>query len=188
MSVIAINSDPTNQNTVSRKHKDGSTHIYPCPSAITLYITYMGGVDHSDQLRGYYHVCLKCRKYYTYIFWFLFDLMVTNTYILTRHYSDLPFTTLKDFRIALAKELVGDYVFRKKRGRRSVSSSSQRFCLHHFPERGAEKGHRCHFCYKYKKQRHESVWHCSQCNLFFCHNGKSDDCFRQYHLKYGPSM
>ena len=27
-----------------------------------LYNKKMGGVDHNDQLRGYYHVLLKCRK------------------------------------------------------------------------------------------------------------------------------
>ena len=49
----------------------------------------MGGVDQNDQLRGYYNVRLKCRKYYKYIFWFLFDLAITNSYILTKRHTDL---------------------------------------------------------------------------------------------------
>ena len=62
-SVIATDSDPTKPQTVQRKHKDGTSHTYPCPSTIADYNRYMGGVDSNDQLRGYYHVRLKCRKY-----------------------------------------------------------------------------------------------------------------------------
>ncbi len=67
--VIATNADPTTTENVMRK-KDGTRASYPCPPSITKYTTYMGGVDHSDQLRGYYHVRLKCRKLYKYVFWF----------------------------------------------------------------------------------------------------------------------
>ena len=43
----------------------------------------MGGVDDNDQLRGYYHVRLKCRKLYKYIFWFLFDVAIVNSFIVS---------------------------------------------------------------------------------------------------------
>ena len=77
--IIASDSDPTVMDSLSRKHKDGSSHIYPCPSAIAEYKK-MGGVDNNDQLRGYYHVHLKCLKYYKYILWFMFDLVVTVSF------------------------------------------------------------------------------------------------------------
>ena len=70
-----------------------------------LYNKFMGGVDHNDQLRGYYNVRMKCRKFYKYIFWFLFDVAVTNSYILFRHYNADPNThvpDLKSFRVELA--------------------------------------------------------------------------------------
>ena len=89
VSVIATNADPTENHSVSRKNRDGTSNVYPCPAAIANYSKYMGGVDHSDQLRGYYHVRLKCRKHYKYIFWFLFDLVITNSYILCRNCTDL---------------------------------------------------------------------------------------------------
>ena len=66
-------------DSVSRKHKDGSSNTYPCPPAVAEHNRKMGGVDNNDQLRGYYHVHLKCRKYYKYIFWFMFDLIYTNS-------------------------------------------------------------------------------------------------------------
>ena len=52
VSVIATDSDPTKPESVQRKHKDGTSHTYPCPSAIADYNRYMGGVNSDDQLRG----------------------------------------------------------------------------------------------------------------------------------------
>ena len=76
--VAASNSDPTTSELVKRKKRDGSHDNFSCPQAVYLYNRYMGGVDRNDQLRGYYQVRLKGRKYYKYIFWFLFDLAITN--------------------------------------------------------------------------------------------------------------
>ena len=76
VSVIATNSDRTKPRSVTQKHKDGTSHTYPCPPAVAEYNLHMGGVDNSDQLRGYYHVRLKCYKY-------MFDLIVTNCFIAT---------------------------------------------------------------------------------------------------------
>ena len=53
VTVIATDSDPTYMDSVFRKHKDGSSHTYPCPPAIAEYNRKMGGVDNNDQLRGF---------------------------------------------------------------------------------------------------------------------------------------
>ena len=186
VTVIATDSDPTKKDSVSRKHKDGTSHTYSCPPAVSEYNKKMGGVDNNDQLRGYYHVRLKCRKYYKYVFWFAFDLVVTNCFILCRHYTDLPYKSVKDFRVALAKELIGSYASRKRPGRPRHTPASRRFCQAHFPIRGEGNGRRCHYCHNHKKVRHQTVWYCRECNVYLCHNGGDDDCFREYHLKYCP--
>ena len=187
VTVITTNSDPTQLDSVCSKHKDGTSHTYPCPPAIAEYNKNMGGVDNNDQLRGYYHVRLKCKKCYKYIFWFLFDLMVTNSYILCQEFTDLLYKSVKEFRVALAKELIGGYASQKRPGHPRHIPAACRFCQDHFPIRGAEKGRRCHHCHVNKKERHETVWYCKECDVYLCHNGREDDCFREYHLKYGPS-
>ena len=70
---------------------------------VALYNWYMGGVDLSDQLRGSYHVRLKCMKNYKYVFCFLLDVSVTNALIL--HSFDVQTGSAmeqKQFRLILA--------------------------------------------------------------------------------------
>ena len=49
---IASDSDSTVMDSVSRKHKGDSSHVYPCPPAIAENKKKMGGVDNNNQLRG----------------------------------------------------------------------------------------------------------------------------------------
>ena len=188
VTVAATNSDPTVEEQVSRKQRDGSRIPESCPQSIVLYNRNMGGVDSNDQLRGYYHVRLKCCKYYKYVFWFLFDVAVINSFILCKHFTHLGTKDLKTFRTQLAKSLIGSYCSRKRPGRPSQSAPPPKeFCSSHFPERGSDKQHRCHYCSNYKHKRHGTVWYCNDCKLFLCHNGKDDDCFLQYHRRHVPS-
>ena len=50
---------------------------------------YMGWVDCNDQLRQYYCIQMKGRKYYKYIWCFVFDVAVTNAYLLCRNHTVL---------------------------------------------------------------------------------------------------
>ena len=167
--VAATNSDPTTSNLVTHKQKDGTELEVISPESVNSYNKYMGGVDRNDQLRMYYHVRMKCWKFYKYIFRFLFDVAVTNAYILCRHFTDLRIKHIKDFRVELAIALIGDYCSRKRSGRPAKHPVSKRFCQAHFPKRGAEKAHRCHFCHNTRKQRRSTVWYCNDCKLFLCH-------------------
>ena len=100
--------------------------------SIINYNMFMGGVDHGDQLQGYYKCSVKTRKWYKYLFYFLFDVLVTNAYILYNHYStNSEYKIIKDFRMKLANDLIGDYCTRNSPGR--VSSSLRLLPLLHFP-------------------------------------------------------
>ena len=58
---------------MQRKQRD-----VDCPLCIVDYNRYMGGVDTGDQYRKY-HVRVKSRKSYKYIFCFLLEVCVFNT-------------------------------------------------------------------------------------------------------------
>ena len=194
VSVLSTLSQPADTVEVIRRERNNSVSI-TCPTAITTYNAQMAGVDVGDQIRKYYSVRLKCNKNYKYIFWFLFDVSITNAFLLSKYCVSVPpsleFTRLKQFRVSLAKSLIGDYCTRQRAERPSTGRSfvaarplavlPPRHFPHHDPRR------RCTFCQHYRKPscRRESVWHCTDCqgSPTLCLTGRDDgsDCWRLWH-------
>ena len=88
--------------------------------SIVDYNTFMRGIDRRDQVRGYCSCRTKCRKFYIYILNvnFLLDVAITNAFILQKGYcEDAPFSSIKEFHLKLASELIGDC--RRRRAGRS---------------------------------------------------------------------
>ena len=118
----------------------------PCPLPVSQYNRFMRGVDRGDQLRGYYKTKTQCRKMYKYIFWFWFDMVITNSYILYKHYrlgtvqtQTIPF---KEFRLRLADLLIGDYCSRKRPGRPYAVTQHPPVQLLHVPVKRMDGGER----------------------------------------------
>ena len=106
--------NPDHTRSVHRKKVDGSRVEVDCPEHIVDYNKFMAGVDKRDQYRGYYHIRMKSCKCYKYIFWFLFEVCVLNSFIVSRYSPcNHPNTTYLSFRTQLAKELIGTYCSRK---------------------------------------------------------------------------
>ena len=189
--VLSTLSQPGETESVSRRQKDGSLALISLPSAIATYTQYMGGVDLGDQLRKYYSVRLKCNKNYKYIFWFMFDVCITNAFILSKFVpstlTSVDQARLKCFRVQLAKSLVGDYNSRQ-RGRRSGTTTVKRpaaICDLHTPHHHSRR--RCDYCRDYRNpsRRRESVWQCLRCEgaPTLCLTGQDDgsDCWSLWH-------
>ena len=131
--VMSTNCQPNDAGSVLRRQLDGSRLPVPCPASILSY-KFMGGVDHGDQLRGYYSCRTKSQKFYKYIFTFLLDVAITNAFILMKHHtSSNKFVNIKSFRIELAKKLIGDCSSRHRRGR--GGSIVRSLPYRHFPVR-----------------------------------------------------
>jgi hypothetical protein len=179
VSVLSTNQSPS--EVAVRRRQDGARIEVPCPLAIKIYI-FMGGVDRNDQLRGYYSVRTKSRKSYKYkyIFWFLFDVAIVNSFIL---YGMSPATgrkkTMKEFRVELAHQLIGSYNSRRYGGRPHANSTSRpkRMKVPHYPVKSSRG--RCKACYK-EGRMSTTTWWCNECQLRLCHTGDS-----KHHLSKG---
>ena len=72
VTIAATNSDPSIEQEVTRKQKDGTCIAIRSPQSVALYNKFMGGVAYNGQLTGYtctyYHVRLKCRKFTSLVF------------------------------------------------------------------------------------------------------------------------
>ena len=116
VNVLSTLTTPNETASIQRKEKDGTQTTLDCPTAITTYNRYMAGVDKGDQLHQYYRLRMKFMKNYKYIF--LLDVAITNSYILYSKFSPADKKQkLKDFRLSLAQELIGDYCGRMRIGR-----------------------------------------------------------------------
>ena len=129
--IMYTNSDPQCITSVPRQPTNGSREEVSCPLAITSYNKNMAAEVKGDQSRGYYHCRIKSRKFYKYIYYFLFDVTFTNAIILYRGWSGATVITIKQFRIQLAKELIGGYCSRYRAGYNGSLIKSLPFS--HFP-------------------------------------------------------
>ena len=151
VTLLSTNAQPHEEETVQRRQRNGSRTAVRCPSAVAKYQQYMGGVDRHDQLRQYYPVPTKSHKFYRYIFWFLFDAAVTNSYILYSNYSTAPCQPLKEYCLELAKGLVGDFCSKKRHNRHPAPPTN--LTLLHFPMTikhpvtGTTFRNRCWYCW-----------------------------------------
>ena len=192
--VLSTLSQPGDTAKVSRRQRDGSVAEVSCPSAILTYTKYMGGVDLGDQFRKYYAVRLKCNKNYKYFFRFIFDVSITNAFILSKLCNHTRTShdegRLKAFRVSLAENLIGSYNSRQRARRHShihVRQPTSAPTPFHSPHHHARQ--RCTYCRYYRDPpcRRESMWQCVLCegSPTLCLTGKDDgsDCWALWHAE-----
>jgi hypothetical protein len=190
---MSTTTQPSGSGSVLRRQRNGSRIPVSCPESIISYNMWMGGVDRGDQLRGYYHCRVKSRKFYKYIFYFIFDVGITNAFILYKNFCSSPtFNTIKKFRLQLAKELIGDYSTRRRAG--PGGGVIRPLPIQHFPMKISKesteperKRRRCARCSE-RKKRTQTQWFCRECNIFLCHTGARSDCFLQWHKDIAPNQ
>ena len=128
----------------------GSANKMPinCPNLVKLYNNGMGGVDIMDQKAAAYRLDRKSKfRFYLRIFFDLMDVALVNSFI---SFEALGRTGLEflDFKIVVAKALIGRYVSRKisfpetRPSKRRAHRSGPAGVPLHFPEFLTETG-RC---------------------------------------------
>ena len=103
-------------STISRRVKGQSAKIpVPCPEIIKDYNSGMGGVDLLDQKTAAYKLDSKPSGgcYYLRLFFDLMDISVVNSHIIYKELNPKGMELL-DFKIVLAKSLVGTYNSRSR--------------------------------------------------------------------------
>ena len=140
-----------------------------------------------DQLCGYYSYKIKSNKLYKYIVFFLFNVIVTNAYILRKSYHSLAiFKNIKESHVQLAKELIGNYCSQQLRCGRNGGTIGQ-LSLRHFPVKIRDDNNklrrgRCPYHNTVHHARVDSSWY-YRCDTWLCHTGNTEDCFLMWHTK-----
>ena len=96
------------------RNKDGTRVPITCPDSVKLYNTYMGGVHLFDSRRKTYSSSRNSMNWWLWLFSFILDTAVVNSYILhkeTRHGKAL---NLKKFLLELVDFLMASYSSQKR--------------------------------------------------------------------------
>ena len=133
--VMFTNAQPSATASVLRQQRDHTRNPISCPEAVLLCNKYMGGVDR------YYACKTKSRKF---IFYFLFDVAITDAHILQKSFCPKNVhKNVREFRLQLARELMGNYSGHCRAGRRPSQITTLPLC--HFPFRIPDELHRRNF-------------------------------------------
>ena len=154
--------------------------LSPSSCTIPTWVEWIEGINFEA-------TTIASRKFYKYIFYFLLDVAITNAFILMKHHTaNGSKMTMKDFRLELASQLIGEYCSCRRRGR--TSSSIRPLPLRHFPVKvnddsipAKRKRGNCAQCRKSKNSRMNTSWFCRECSEWLCHSGDPDDCFLRWH-------
>jgi hypothetical protein len=79
---------------------------WTCPQAIINYTKYMGGVDISDQKREYYVVGRSSKKWWKFIFHFVINVCVLNSFILYDLNNHPPLTAHGNWQLTFRRIFV----------------------------------------------------------------------------------
>lgn len=181
--------NPQDVTSVNRRQKDGTLQEVACPQLVKDYNSHMGYVDKADMLKSCYEINRKSKKWYMRIVWHFVDVAIVNSFIIFCQRGEGNALSLKHFKLAVARGLIG-LENTRKRGRKSVEPTASKFKRHvpletrltdasHMPIHGTSR--RCGLC-STKQEPHRSFWQCSICNVALCLNDKKN-CFALYHKK-----
>lgn len=181
--------DPNKFAKVKQRQIDGSVKDIDKPDIIHDYNMHMNNVDKLDQLKKYYELDRKSRKWWHRIFFHFLDVAVVNAFIISKSSGyQLP---LKDFKLDIISVLCqsGSNIpttsakTSKKKPKVRVNKHkpyvdpNTRASSSHQPVRTTIR--RCAKCSIAGHQR-RTQWMCSTCNVPLCLS-KSKSCFSDFH-------
>ena len=188
VSILSTNCNPLAADIVVNRNNDQQVTK---PAVVDMYNKNMGGVDLADQLRQYYSVGHSSRRWYRYIFWFLIDLSICDSFILYNNYrlgQGQRKVKQLNFRINLAKQLIGSFSSTASLGhatkRRKIDdlSFSAANVNRHFSVHIEGRKKVCVHCYRVgrktpKGRSVETSFQCLQCSVPLCKT-----CFNAFHM------
>jgi hypothetical protein len=187
----------------TRKRFDETTQEYcsvivaePTLNIARDYNDNMNGVDVADQLRIYYPVRLKSRKWWHVFFWWGVQTSICNAYLMYKtHFHGQHHLDHKGFRKALALQLLGieidtmgEEAMTKASKRRRSMTVKPTVALAHMPVKvptganGRLQDRECVRCKRLHRNRHRTSIVCSTCEVGLCL-----ECYAPFHSEINTS-
>jgi len=186
VTMLTSSSSPRTVERILRRNRDGTRTEISCPKAVATYNRIMGGVDKFDQLRERYAIGRRSVKWWHRIFYYLIDLAIVNAFVMWKLSKRTGSHDQLTFRIRLARQLIGNFSNRKRKGKVPSFMSSKKQVPDdvrlanvgvHIPSTGLTY-RRCRHCSTRKVEKRTRCL-CTTCSVPLC----LDPCFRQFHTK-----
>ena len=186
VTMLTSSSSPRTVERILRRNRDGTRTEISCPKAVATYNRIMGGVDKFDQLRERYAIGRRSVKWWHRIFYYLIDLAIVNAFVMSKLSKRTGSHDQLTFRIRLARQLIGNFSNRKRKGKVPSFMSSKKQVPDdvrlanvgvHIPSTGLTY-RRCRHCSTRKVEKRTRCL-CTTCSVPLC----LDPCFRQFHTK-----
>lgn len=189
VSALSSFHDPTKFIKVNQRQFDGSVKEIDKPEIIHDYNIHMNNVDKLDQLKKYYEVDRKSRKWWHRIFFHFLDVALVNSYLISKSLGyNLP---LKDFKLDIISGLCQAESYVPPTSAKSHKTKTKvqvklhkpyvdpntRSLSSHQPVRTTLR--RCAHCSNTRHQR-RTPWMCSTCKVPLCLS-KTKFCFSEFH-------
>lgn len=187
--VTLLSTNTTSGTAEITRRGPGGNFQVKVPSAVNTYNKSMGGVDRFDQLSSYYPVGRKSVKWWRYIFRFLLQTAVINSWIIyaTSHRPRPKSLSLGhlEFRLEISTALLKGNIVRKRKQsdlQPSTQGVGMSDLLEHRLIRMVGNKRACHWCMKNKQfgkrnRAHETVYGCNLCQIRLC----KGECFSKFH-------
>ena len=101
-------SDPTEICNATRRSGADILHLQQ-PHSVSTYKKSMGGVDLRDLVRAKYPSGRKSKKWWQYLFWFLLDSAIVNSYVLYNEWSTRQMKKKRYSHLDFLQELIAGY-------------------------------------------------------------------------------
>nr|XP_042912958.1 piggyBac transposable element-derived protein 4-like [Parasteatoda tepidariorum] len=173
--IALLSSNSHFEESVTKRRIGGDRQEVKCPITFLKYNSNMGGVDLADQNRKYYNTSRKSRKWWQYLFWFLLDTAVNNSFILysLSNTEEKKHMKLLDYKMLLIKTMAKPI----KLAPSTPTNLAQ--IADHVRVKWEKKC--CRRCAKLKVKTVsgnfvKTTWICQACQVSLC-----IDCFGKYH-------
>lgn len=174
-------------SSVLRRVKGQAAKIaVTCPEVIKDYNSGMGGVDLLDQRTAAYKLDRKSSggRYYLRLFFDLMDMSVVNSHVVYKGLNPKGMELL-DFKIVVAKSLIGTYNNRIRSSSLSHASRREVFPSStplHLPIIQATRG-KCRYC-SAGGVENKTYIQCNTCGVYLCliTGNNSRNCFANFHI------
>ena len=186
ISFLSTNVLPSEVPRIVQRRKNGRNINIEKPRVADVYTANMGGIDRADQLCSFYFAGYSSRKWYRYIFWFLFNLSVCNGFILESTYradQGKHKRPMISFRLDLAKHLIDGFSQRKRKRRSQETPHHPVAREEHVSVHVDGRKRKCVQCIKVgrrtpKGYKIETRFECSLCKVALCRT-----CHNEYHTQ-----